>query len=404
LISKNTKKELGNMLDIKTLFDPIGIDLFLSDYFEKKPLLIKRNAPSFYNELISLKEIDDVLFSQKINAPGFRLVNSKTDTFPDTSTFCHKGTTIINPLKFVQGYAEGHTLAMAGFQNQHIKTRNFCFDLENLFGHPFQTNFYLTPSESKGFSPHWDSHDVIVLQISGNKIWKFYENSVELADANLKFEKDGFEAGKVIQEITLEQGDLLYIPRGLTHDAYTAESHSLHVTTGFLGYTWSQYLIESIVHLSKQDSNFRKFIPLGAIYSSDEQYKESLKLLLAQITKELESKTGLNRFESALKEKQYNCCSNLLMEVMNLNNIDSNTLFSKRNKTEAYLEVKEEIVCIIFNDTLLEFPLYCEPSIAFILKTNISFKIDTIPGELDNDGKLVLVKKLVKEGLLTTEI
>jgi hypothetical protein len=167
---------------------------------------------------------------------------------------------------------------------------------------------------------------------------------VELADANLKFEKDGFEAGKVIQEITLEQGDLLYIPRGLTHDAYTAESHSLHVTTGFLGYTWSQYLIESIVHLSKQDSNFRKFIPLGAIYSSDEQYKESLKLLLAQITKELESKTGLNRFESALKEKQYNCCSNLLMEVMNLNNIDSNTLnmadFVIKENTPVYSLLK----------------------------------------------------------------
>ena len=390
------------MFDIKTLFDPIGLDVFLSEYFEKKPLVIKRNSPAFYDELITLNEIDDVLFSQKLHAPGFRLVNSKTDSFPDTSTFCHKGTSIINPLKFVQGYAEGHTLAMAGFHNQHVKTRNFCFELENLFGHPFQTNFYLTPADSKGFSPHWDSHDVIVLQISGNKVWKFYENSVVLADANLKFEKDGFDAGKVIEEFTLEEGDLLYIPRGITHDAYTDKSHSLHVTTGLLGYTWAQYLIESIVHLSKQDSNFRKFIPLGALHTSEEDYKETLRLLLSEMANELATKTGLKRFESTLKEKQNNCCSNLLLEVMNLNKIDPTSLFTKRKNSTAYLKAKEEIIALTFNDTLLEFPLYCEASLNFILTNNLPFSLDDVPGELDNDGKLVLVKKLVKEGLLIT--
>jgi hypothetical protein len=90
------------------------------------------------------------------------------------------------------------------------------------------------------------------------------------------------------------------------------------------------------------------------------------------------------------------------MEVMNLNNIDSTSLFLNRKNSKAFLNTKEEIIALTFNDTLLEFPLYCETSLNFILTNNLPFSLCDVPGELDDDGKLVLVKKLLKEGLLTT--
>lgn len=389
-------------MNVKSIFDPIGIDTFLSEYYEQKHLLIKRNERNFYSSLISFNDIDEVLFAQKLNAPSFRLVNSKMDTFPDAATFCYKGTNVINPKKFVQGYTEGHTLAMAGFQQLHQGLRNFCQQFEDLLGHPFQTNLYLTPADSKGFSPHWDAHDVFVLQISGSKHWKIYENGMPLADAQLKFEKDGFDAGKVVEEFTLEEGDFLYIPRGLTHDAYTDTSNSLHITTGLLGYTWSQYLIESIVHLAKSDVAFRKFIPLGIVHADKQSYDNQVLELLSSLKKELDKKEGLSRFNRELKDKQYDCSSKLLLEVLKLDELNLESSVIRRYKRPFRLVTKEDKVFARYKDISLEFPLFCEPILRFINDQSTAFCVNQLPNDLDEPGKLVLVKRLIKEGLVLT--
>ena len=389
-------------MNVHSIFEPIGVETFLNEYFEKKHLLIKRGDVNFYDSIISLFDIDQVLFSQKLFTPSFRLVNSRTDTYPDASTYCYKGTNVVNPKKFVQGFTEGNTLAMAGFQHIHHNLRKFCFDMENLFGHPFQTNLYLTPKDSKGFSPHWDSHDVMVLQISGTKYWKIYENGMVLADTQLKFEKKDFDAGKVMDEILLEPGDFLYIPRGLTHDAYTDENHSLHVTTGMLGFTWSQYMIESIVHLSKTDKQFRRFIPLGIINSNQPDYSTQVNDLLEKIREQLMTKSGLDRFSKELYDKQNDCTSNLLAEVMSLDQVNCETNIVKREGISFSISQREDVVFLKSRDTVLEFPSFCLNVLRFIEHQTDVFNVLQLPDDLDEEGKLVFVKRLIKEGILIT--
>ena len=41
-------------------------------------------------------------------------------------------------------------------------------------GHPTQVNAYITPPSSRGFSPHYDVHDVFVLQVAGEKHWRIH--------------------------------------------------------------------------------------------------------------------------------------------------------------------------------------------------------------------------------------
>lgn len=391
-------------MNVQSIFEPVGLDHFLSEYFEKKHLLIKRGDADFYNSVISLFDIDEVLFSQKLFSPSFRLVNSKTDTYPDASTYCYKGTNVVNPKKFVQGFTEGNTLAMAGFQHLHYKLRKFCVDMENLFGHPFQTNLYLTPKDSKGFSPHWDSHDVFVLQISGTKYWKIYENGMALADTQLKFEKKDFDAGNVIDEFVLEPGDFLYIPRGLTHDAYTDEEHSLHVTTGMLGYTWSQYIIESIVHLSKQEKQFRRFIPLGDIPYEENDYSSMVDELIEKVKDHLSEKTGLERFAKELSDKQQDCTPNLLTEIMAIDQISSLSIVRRRDDIAFSISKSDTFSFLKSKETILEFPLFCYPVLEYVVQKNTSFTVAQLPDDLDEEGKVVFVKRLLKEGVLNTII
>ena len=51
---------------------------------------------------------------------------------------------------------------------------DFCTRLAAELGHPVQANAYVTPPPSRGFSAHYDVHDVFVLQLAGRKHWTIH--------------------------------------------------------------------------------------------------------------------------------------------------------------------------------------------------------------------------------------
>ena len=65
----------------------------------------------------------------------------------------------------------GGTLVLDQLHHREPKLGLLCRVLAAELGHRFQTNLYLTPSNGKGFTPHWDNHDVFILQVVGSKNW-----------------------------------------------------------------------------------------------------------------------------------------------------------------------------------------------------------------------------------------
>src|SRR5258708_3121010 len=78
--------------------------------------------------------------------------------------------------------------------------------------------------------PHWDGHDVLILQVHGRKLWKVYPMTREHPiQGDPKDEKPPEEP---VWEGMLESGDLLYIPRGWWHVAVPVDEPTLHLTVG----------------------------------------------------------------------------------------------------------------------------------------------------------------------------
>lgn len=111
---------------------------------------------------------------------------------------------------------------------------DFCRGLAHELGLPsVQTNLYLTPPNAQGFAAHYDRHCVLVLQVHGEKRWRLYGMGAELpVDRADKLFPRVTDPGRVEQEFVMKAGDLLYIPRGLIHEAVTSEAASLHITLG----------------------------------------------------------------------------------------------------------------------------------------------------------------------------
>jgi hypothetical protein len=102
-------------------------------------------------------------------------------------------------------------------------------------------NAYAGWRTSHGFDLHWDDHDVFVLQVAGRKKWKVYGMSRAYPLAR-DVEPTDVPPSDVLWQGLLEDGDLLYIPRGWWHVATPLDEPTLHLTAGINNPTGADFL------------------------------------------------------------------------------------------------------------------------------------------------------------------
>jgi lysine-specific demethylase/histidyl-hydroxylase NO66 len=86
------------------------------------------------------------------------------------------------------------------------------------FLHSVNIPSYLTPAKSAGFAPHWDDVDAFILQTEGRKHWKvFVPEELHPLESSGNFTDSDFDGQVPVFNGWLDQGDILYIPRGFIH-------------------------------------------------------------------------------------------------------------------------------------------------------------------------------------------
>jgi len=116
-----------------------------------------------------------------------------------------------------------------------------CVSIGHIFGCRVQTNIYFTPPHAQGFRPHWDTHDVFVLQVAGTKSWSVYDTKVTLPLKGQGFDLDQHEPGPWSGQFELGLGDVAYLPRGLMNSATSGDRASLHITLGLTAFIWVDF-------------------------------------------------------------------------------------------------------------------------------------------------------------------
>ncbi len=384
------------------LLNPIGYADFKANYFEQKHLIIKRSDPNYYDRILTFKDLSDCISNQVLTFPDCRLIDGTKDGTIPAKEYTLKDTILIDPIKLTRGYENGATLSVAGLQKRLPSLMEFNQNLMNEVHHNFQSNVYLTPAQSKGFTPHWDTHDVFVMQIYGSKDWKIYGNDVPLALKSEEFEKEGYQPGPVTAEFTLEAGDLLYIPRGLVHDAETDQNSSLHITLGMLGTTWINHIFNSLTQLADKDLQVRKYLPMkfGTNEESRKEYTQSIEEVLAKLrTLLLSEEPRHNEWEANLSNfLKY--APGQLESIERLKDLRLEDRVERRKNVPFYIQqVGDEIIIQVY-DSELNIPAEAAELIDFIKAQNEPFKVADLPDILDDDSKVFITAKLVSYGIL----
>lgn len=127
-------------------------------------------------------------------------------------------------------------------------------------------NAYISPPRKDALDLHQDEHDVVVLQLSGEKLWTL-GNRVTRGVANSRFfqiDKEALKADAIANDtfttLRLGPGDLLYLPRGLFHRATASEGTSVHLSFGIRRPTGLDF-IDLVMQRLIRETETREYAP-----------------------------------------------------------------------------------------------------------------------------------------------
>jgi len=264
-------------LSLEQLTAPVGEERFLSEYWEARALHCQagEGRGARFVPLLSSNTIDAMIAGQRFREGELSLARSDPRISPDDYLLDNGEIDRGAVMRFWQ---QGATIILPQLERRHIELAHFCRQLEAVFSAHVQTNIYLTPAGAQGFHTHYDNHCVFVCQVEGRKRWRLYDTPAGTPFRGERFTPGKFAAGEPVAEFVLEPGDMLYVPRGLMHDAVSEPgSHSLHITTGVIVKTLADFVLEAVAEASLRAPALRRSMPAG--FHRDDFDRESLRTL-----------------------------------------------------------------------------------------------------------------------------
>lgn len=380
------------------LISPFAKQEFFDQYWEQRPLIIKRAQSDYFASLLSLEEVDRVLTTLDRRHPDVLLKNARCEL--TAADYTESGGRI-NVARLYQLFEEGSTITLAYLDTVVPALTLFCRALEQEFSFPFQTNVYMTPPGAQGAKPHYDTHDVFVLQVTGSKQWTIFGTPVESPLPAQDFDPDAHELGAPTLEFELQAGDAAYIPRGVAHEARSTDTVSLHITTGVLRYTWTDLLLEAIAAASLSDARFRKSLPPGFARSGFDRtpVRETLRNLLQEAATASHFDAALDFFIDRFLSDCVPVLTGQMAQLAALSDLTLDSVVGARQGVIARLGTSDGSVAVHCFGRKITFPSRVRDSLEFALSTS-SFTLKSMPGNLDGPGKLTLVRRLIREGLV----
>lgn len=221
---------------LEKLLEPYPQEEFISSSWGKT----YQHVPGWkgkFSHLLPWDQLNRILQQHRLDFPRLRLTQDgkslPASSYLRYATGGRRKTPIprLQSDKLTQQLREGATLVLDAVDELSDALRELAEGLELFFHEHIQINAYAGWRTSQGFDLHWDDHDVFILQVTGRKHWKVYgmTRAYPLAQDSEQAQKPAHEP---LWEQTLEEGDLLYIPRGWWHVARPLDEPTLHLTVG----------------------------------------------------------------------------------------------------------------------------------------------------------------------------
>lgn len=211
---------------------------FFTEHWLRTPVVFRCHSIEPYDSLLSVFEVDELIQSIKYPNDGtLSIVDGYARPYGSDSFAAENGEGNINSQEVYRLYKDGKTLLITQMFEKRRQVALFCRGIEEdfycrgiLLRDRVGSNLYITPPRAQGLDTHFDSQHVFIVQLSGSKIWRIYEQVEENPRQSPTTPLETKKLSPLISDLRLMPGDTLYIPAGFPHDAHTLDEASAHVT------------------------------------------------------------------------------------------------------------------------------------------------------------------------------
>ncbi len=378
-------------LSLSTLVAPTTDEDFRALYWERQPLIVHRKNPDYYDNLFTLQDFDEAIARSPDHVKMANASINKNVSYKSGMT---------EGLEAILGdMRAGGTLVLDQVHRGEPKLARLCRVLASELGHRFQTNLYLTPSNGKGFSPHWDNHDVFILQVVGSKHWKIEKRRRTYPSKDQSMGDEGRELRGEFHSFVLEQGDVTYIPRGFVHAAECATEPSLHITLGVTGEHWDDLVYAAVRAAILQNEQLRHPMPLGFNRGSQDALVSRLKGVFRELSDVSFLRGVVEQYMDEIVGLHPLDVSNQIADFFHPKPLDLDDLVGARPGIVFRMHVADNSVRVNYGSRTIVFPHFFREALEFSLCRPI-FGIRDIPGDLQDQEKVVFIERLLEEGLV----
>lgn len=293
---------MSSTFDFERLIYPFTKEQFVEEYLEKKPMVVKRNQPDYYHDLLTIEEVDDIIQSglkhgnldctlshaeKRIEPEDYKIIRraDKTDIYAG-----------VDPVKLFNLFEQQKaSIIIHNSAAYNATLADTVAEVERDLECHSGVNLFVTPSNAQCFQAHYDEHDLFIIQIAGVKHWKVFENAVYLPFEPQNKKHVDFSGLSLLHDVYLEAGDILYVPRGFVHEVTTTDTISFHITLGAVSDPWIKHFANYITALAYEDEAFRR----AYVSEKNRTLKETeaiISLLKQKLMDKLEEEEQVRRF------------------------------------------------------------------------------------------------------------
>ncbi|MDX3801344.1 JmjC domain-containing protein [Streptomyces sp. AK04-3B] len=206
-------------------------------------------ATDLMSRILTPHRMLDIAMRRSLHRPQFRVFRENEEVHPAvyfTDSVSPRGQSIpmVNMHSLGRLLHDGATVILDQANVFDPTMEVVCRALQWWSHERVQVNAYLTTNEASGFPLHWDDHDVVIVQLAGEKEWEV-RGASRAVPMYRDSDPNSTPSDEVIWSGVMKTGDVMHIPRGHWHRA-TRFGHgsgkSLHVTFGITKRTGANWL------------------------------------------------------------------------------------------------------------------------------------------------------------------
>ncbi|MBK8977404.1 MAG: hypothetical protein IPM29_15945 [Planctomycetes bacterium] len=390
----------GPLGGLRDLLAPLDERSFRARWLEREPLHQPGDAARF-TALLDRAGVDDALTRTGIAPRSLRVfVDERPVPQEEFARPDRNGVPRVRVDRVLDLYEQGGTLLINDFEDVSAPVRTLVRGLERDFGCPVRASVFVSPARSTSLPAHWDTDDVFVAQLAGSKRWRWWPAEVALP-LDAQTPPPGYVPAGDARELALHTGDLLYLPRGVPHDAETVGCASIHLALAVGWHRRCDVLAEVLRLAATGSVAWRR--ALLAPDGGGAELREGCEALLRELLATLGERRYVERAVAALRARDgHGTPAELGGGLLDRSGLDALTAASElavRDGARSERGADGRSVARR-GDARLELPAALGDDLQG-LAPGRRFRVDELSPRLDVAGRLTLARALIRIGFLS---